>query len=368
MSHNTFGHLFRVTTFGESHGPAIGCVVDGCPPMLPLEAADIQADLDRRRPGTSKYTTQRREPDEARILSGVMADEESGRQVTTGTPIAVMIDNVDQRSKDYDEIKDKFRPGHADWTYEAKYGIRDYRGSGRASARETAARVAAGAIARKAIPGVRIRGALIKMGMLVIDRDNWDWDEVGRNPFFCPDARAAEHFANYLDAARLAGSSVGAIVEIVAEGAPPGWGAPLYGKLDAELASAMMSINAVKGVEIGEGFAAAELTGEANADEMRAGADGAPEFLSNHAGGILGGIATGQPIVVRFAVKPTSSILTPRRTVTRSGEDTEIVTTGRHDPCVGIRAVPVGEAMMAIVLADAFLRHRAQCGEGRRTL
>ncbi len=368
MSHNTFGHLFRVTTFGESHGPAIGCVVDGCPPMLPLEAADIQADLDRRRPGTSKYTTQRREPDEARILSGVMADEESGRQVTTGTPIAVMIDNVDQRSKDYDEIKDKFRPGHADWTYEAKYGIRDYRGSGRASARETAMRVAAGAIARKAIPGVRIRGALIKIGMLVIDRDNWDWDEVGRNPFFCPDARAAEHFANYLDAARLAGSSVGAIVEIVAEGAPPGWGAPLYGKLDAELASAMMSINAVKGVEIGEGFAAAELTGEANADEMRAGADGAPEFLSNHAGGILGGIATGQPIVVRFAVKPTSSILTPRRTVTRSGEDTEIVTTGRHDPCVGIRAVPVGEAMMAIVLADAFLRHRAQCGEGRRTL
>ncbi len=368
MSHNTFGHLFRVTTFGESHGPAIGCVVDGCPPMLPLEAADIQADLDRRRPGTSKYTTQRREPDEARILSGVMVDEESGRQVTTGTPIAVMIDNLDQRSKDYDEIKDKFRPGHADWTYEAKYGIRDYRGSGRASARETAARVAAGAIARKAIPGVRIRGALIKMGMLVIDRDNWDWDEVGRNPFFCPDARAAEHFANYLDAARRAGSSVGAIVEIVAEGAPPGWGAPLYGKLDAELASAMMSINAVKGVEIGEGFAAAELTGEANADEMRAGADGAPEFLSNHAGGILGGIATGQPIVVRFAVKPTSSILTPRRTVTRSGEDTEIVTTGRHDPCVGIRAVPVGEAMMAIVLADAFLRHRAQCGEGHRTL
>ncbi len=368
MSHNTFGHLFRVTTFGESHGPAIGCVVDGCPPMLPLEAADIQADLDRRRPGTSKYTTQRREPDEARILSGVMVDEESGRQVTTGTPIAVMIDNLDQRSKDYDEIKDKFRPGHADWTYEAKYGIRDYRGSGRASARETAMRVAAGAIARKAIPGVRIRGALIKMGMLVIDRDNWDWDEVGRNPFFCPDARAGEHFATYLDAARLAGSSVGAIVEVVAEGVPPGWGAPLYGKLDAELASAMMSINAVKGVEIGKGFAAAELTGEANADEMRAGADGAPEFLSNHAGGILGGIATGQPIVVRFAVKPTSSILTPRRTVTRSGEDTEIVTTGRHDPCVGIRAVPVGEAMMAIVLADAFLRHRAQCGEGHRTL
>ena len=362
MSHNTFGHLFRVTTFGESHGPALGCVVDGCPPMIALDASDIQADLDRRRPGTSKYTTQRREPDEAKILSGVMLDERSGRQVTTGTPIAILIENADPRSKDYGEIKDKFRPGHADWVYEAKYGIRDYRGGGRSSARETAARVAAGAIARKIIAGVRIRGALVKMGKLEIDRSRWDWDEVGRNPLFCPDAQAAARFADYLDDIRRSGSSIGAVVEIVAEGVPAGWGAPIYGKLDAELASALMSINAVKGVEIGEGFAAAELTGEDNADEMRAGDDGRPRFLSNHAGGVLGGIATGQPIVARFAVKPTSSILTPRRTVTRSGEETEIVTKGRHDPCVGIRAVPVGEAMMACVLADAYLRHRGQVG------
>jgi chorismate synthase len=357
MSHNTFGHLFRVTTFGESHGAGIGCVVDGCPPLIPLDVADIQADLDRRRPGTSRFTTQRREPDEARILSGVMVDERSGRQVTTGAPIAVFIENVDQRSKDYSDIKDKYRPGHADYVYEAKYGIRDYRGGGRSSARETAARVAAGAIARLVVPGVAIRAALVQIGKLKID-----WDVVARNPFFCPDAEAAARFADYLDEVRKAGSSVGAVVEIVAEGVPAGWGAPIYGKLDGELASALMSVNAVKGVEIGDGFAAAELSGEENADEMRAGVGGRPAFLSNHAGGILGGIATGQPIVARFAVKPTSSILSPRRTITRAGEETEIVTKGRHDPCVGIRAAPVGEAMVACVLADAFLRHRAQTG------
>jgi chorismate synthase len=330
--------------------------------MIPLDVAEIQADLDRRRPGTSKYTTQRREPDEARILSGVMVDERSGVQVTTGAPIAIHIDNVDQRSKDYGEIKDKYRPGHADYVYDAKYGIRDYRGGGRSSARETAARVAAGAVARKVIPSVRVRGALVRMGKLGVDRARWDWDEVARNPFFAPDAEAAGRFAHYLDAIRRAGSSIGAVIEIVAEGAPVGWGAPIYGKLDSEIASALMSINAVKGVEIGDGFSAAELSGEENADEMRQGPDGAPEFLSNHAGGVLGGISTGQPIVARFVVKPTSSILAPRRTVTRGGEETEISTKGRHDPCVGIRAVPVGEAMMAITLADAFLRHRAQMG------
>ena len=361
MSHNTFGHLFRVTTFGESHGPGIGCVVDGCPPRIPLEVADIQAELDRRRPGTSRFTTQRREPDEARILSGVMIDEATGRQVTTGTPIGAFIDNVDQRSKDYSDIKDKYRPGHADYAYEAKYGIRDYRGGGRSSARETAARVIAGAIARKVTAGVLVRGALVQMGKLKIDRTRWDWDEVGRNPFFSPDAEANEGFANYLDEVRRAGSSVGAVIEIVAEGVPAGWGAPIYGKLDAELAAALMSINAVKGVEIGDGFAAAELSGEQNADEMRRGNDG-PRFLSNHAGGVLGGISTGQPVVARFAVKPTSSILSARRTITRAGDETEIVTKGRHDPCVGIRAVPVGEAMVACVLADAYLRHRGQVG------
>jgi chorismate synthase len=362
MSHNVFGHLFRVTTFGESHGAGIGCVVDGCPPLIELEAADIQADLDRRRPGTSRFTTQRREPDEVKILSGVMVDERIGRQVTTGAPIGLFIENVDQRSKDYSDIKDKYRPGHADFTYEAKYGIRDYRGGGRSSARETAARVAAGAIARKIVPGVAIRGALVQMGKLKIDRANWDWSEVHRNPFFCPDAVAAEVFASYLDDIRKSGSSIGAVIEIVAEGAPAGWGAPVYGKLDSEIASALMSINAVKGVEIGAGFGAAELSGEENADEMRVGNDGRPVFLANHAGGILGGISTGQPIVARFAVKPTSSILSPRKTITREGEETEIVTKGRHDPCVGIRAVPVGEAMIACVLADAFLRHRGQVG------
>jgi chorismate synthase len=362
MSSNTFGHLFRVTTFGESHGPAIGCVVDGCPPMIPLTEADIQAELDRRRPGQSRFTTQRREPDTVRILSGVFADAKSGRQVTTGTPIGLLIDNVDQRSKDYGEIKDRFRPGHADYTYFAKYGIRDYRGGGRSSARETAMRVAAGAIARKVLSGVTIRGALVQMGPLRVDRSRWNWDIVGDNPFFCPDPGMVQAMAGFLDEARKKGSSAGAVVEVVADGVPAGWGAPVYGKLDQDLASAMMSINAVKGVEIGAGFHAAELSGEENADEMRRGKGGLPQFLSNQAGGILGGISTGQPIVVRFAVKPTSSILTPRKTVTVDNKDAEIVTKGRHDPCVGIRAVPVGEAMMALVLADHFLRHRGQIG------
>ena len=362
MSHNSFGHLFRVTTFGESHGPAIGCVVDGCPPLIPLEAADIQLDLDRRRPGQSRYTTQRQEPDEVRIISGVFNEEATGAQVTTGTSIGLMIDNVDHRSRDYSEIKDKYRPGHADFTYDVKYGIRDYRGGGRSSARETAMRVAAGAIARKIVPGLKVRGALVQMGPHRINRDNWDWDEVARNPFFTPDAKAAEFFADYLDGIRKSGSSIGAVLEIVAEGVPEGLGAPIYGKLDSDLASALMSINAVKGVEIGEGFGAAELSGEQNADEMRVGNDGKPLFLSNHAGGILGGISTGQPVVARFAVKPTSSILSPRATVTRQGAEADMFTKGRHDPCVGIRAVPVGEAMVACVLADHFLRHRGQVG------
>jgi len=361
MSHNTFGHLFRVTTFGESHGVAIGCVVDGCPPQVPLSAEDIQRDLDRRRPGQSRFTTQRQEPDTVKILSGVMAHPETGVQVTTGTPIGLLIENTDQRSKDYSDIKDKFRPGHADYTYDAKYGLRDYRGGGRSSARETAMRVAAGAIARKILPGVTVRGALVQMGPHKIDRNKWNWGEVANNPFFCPDKDKAAFFENYLDGIRKSGSSIGAVIEVVAEGVPAGWGAPIYGKLDAELAAAMMSINAVKGVEIGAGFAAAELSGEENADEMRMGNQGVT-FLSNRAGGILGGISTGQPVVARFAVKPTSSILSPRRTVDRKGSETDIATKGRHDPCVGIRAVPVGEAMMACVLADHLLRHRAQVG------
>jgi len=362
MSHNSFGHLFRVTTFGESHGKALGCVVDGCPPMIPLEEADIQAFLDKRRPGQSRFTTQRQEPDRVKILSGVFMDEATGKQVTTGTPIALTIENVDQRSKDYSDIKDKFRPGHADFTYEAKYGIRDYRGGGRSSARETAARVAAGAIARKVVDGVTIRGALVQVGPHKIDPARWDWDEVSRNPFFCPDPVAAREWEPYLDGVRKAGSSIGAVIQIVAEGAPAGWGAPIYAKLDSEIAGALMTINAVKGVEIGAGFASAELTGEENADEMRMGNDGKPLFLSNNAGGILGGLSTGQPIVARFAVKPTSSILTPRRTIDRAGHEAEILTKGRHDPCVGIRAVPVGEAMVACVLADQYLRHRGQVG------
>jgi len=363
MSHNSIGHLFRVTTWGESHGPAIGCVIDGCPPGIPLVADDIQAFLDKRRPGQSRFTTQRREPDAVRILSGVFADD-AGRQVTTGTPLCLLIDNVDQRARDYADIKDKFRPGHADYTYWKKYAIRDYRGGGRASARETAMRVAAGAVARKVVPTVTIRGALVQIGRHRIDRSRWNWAEVGNNPFFAPDPAIVDTWASHLDDMRKSGSSVGAVIEVVAEGAPPGWGAPIYGKLDQDLAGAMMSINAVKGVEIGAGMAAAELTGEDNADEIRMGNDGRPRFLSNSAGGILGGISTGQPIVVRFAVKPTSSILTPRRTIDCFGNETEIATKGRHDPCVGIRAVPVGEAMMAIVLADHFLRHRAQLGSG----
>ena len=354
MSHNSFGHLFRVTTWGESHGPAIGCVVDGCPPRISLSEADIQPWLDRRRPGQSRYTTQRQEPDEVRILSGVFDG------VTTGTPIAMQIDNVDQRSRDYSAIAAQFRPGHADLTYELKYGIRDYRGGGRSSARETAMRVAAGGVARKVLgDAVRIRGALVQIGPHRIDRNRWDWASVDDNPFFCPDPSTASRWETYLSEVRKAGSSAGAVIEVVAEGVPPGLGAPIYGKLDAEIAAALMSINAVKGVEIGEGFAAAALSGEANADEMRM-QDGVVNFASNHAGGILGGISTGQPIVARFAVKPTSSILTPRQTVDRTGQDIEISTKGRHDPCVGIRAVPVGEAMLACVLADHLLRHRAQ--------
>ena len=361
MSFNTFGHLFRVTTWGESHGPSIGCVIDGCPPGIALQDDDIQGFLDKRRPGQSRHTTQRREPDTVKILSGVFPDA-TGQQVTTGTPISLVIDNVDQRSKDYGDIAVKFRPGHADYTYMAKYGLRDFRGGGRSSARETAMRVAGGAVARKVIPGVRIRGALVQIGPHAIDRGRWNDAEIDANPFFCPDPVTAALWERYLDGVRKAGSSAGAIIEVVAEGVPPGWGAPLYGKLDQDLASAMMSINAVKGVEIGDGFAAAVLAGEDNADEMRAGNDGTPVFLSNHAGGILGGISTGQSVVVRFAVKPTSSILQARRTIDASGAETQIITKGRHDPCVGIRAVPVGEAMMALVLADHCLRHRGQVG------
>jgi chorismate synthase len=361
MSHNTFGHMLRVTTFGESHGPAIGAIVDGCPPGLLLTEQDIQSFLDKRRPGQSRFTTQRQEPDAVKIMSGVFSDDRTGGQKTTGTPIMLMIENVDQRSKDYTDIRDKYRPGHADYTYDAKYGFRDYRGGGRSSARETAARVAAGAVARKIIPSVTIRGAMVQMGPHKIDRKNWLWEEVDNNPFFCPDAKAAKAWEIYLDEIRKNGSSIGAVIEVTASGVPAGWGAPLYGKLDAELAAAMMSINAVKGVEIGAGFASAELRGEENADEIRM-RHGKPEFQSNHAGGILGGISSGQDIVLRFAVKPTSSILTPRQTITASGDNTDISTKGRHDPCVGIRAVPVGEAMMACVLADAFLRHRGQIG------
>jgi len=364
MSFNTFGQLFRFTTFGESHGPAIGCVVDGCPPRIPLTAADIQHHLDRRRPGQSRFTTQRQEPDAVKILSGVFRDEATGQDVTTGTPIMLLIENVDQRSKDYSEIKAKYRPGHAGYTYDVKYGIHDYRGGGRASARETASRVAAGAVARKVVPGLTVRAALVQMGPHKIDRTRWSWDEVDRNPFFCPDPEQAKFFETYLDGVRKSGSSVGAVIEVIAEGVPPGLGAPVYGKLDADLAGALMGINAVKGVEIGDGFAAAELSGEENADEMRMGNDGKPLFLSNHAGGILGGISSGQPVVARIAVKPTSSILTPRKTVDRYGNDTEVVTKGRHDPCVGIRAVPIAEAMVACVIADHYLRHRGQVGEG----
>ncbi|KAA0598238.1 chorismate synthase [Azospirillum lipoferum] len=356
MAGNSFGTLFRFTTWGESHGPAIGVVVDGCPSLIDLVAeTDIQPWMDKRRPGQSRYTTQRQEPDQVKILSGVFEDK------TTGTPISLLIENTDQRSKDYSDIAGKFRPGHADYTYWQKYGIRDYRGGGRSSARETACRVAAGAVARKVLgSAIQVRGALVQIGPHKIDRSRWDWAEIDNNPFFCPDPVAATQWADYLDGIRKSGSSVGAVVELVASGVPVGLGDPLYDKLDSDLACAMMTINAVKGVEIGNGFAAAELTGEDNADEMRMGPDGQPQFLTNHAGGILGGISTGQDIVVRFAVKPTSSILTPRQTVDTAGNDTDILTKGRHDPCVGIRAVPVGEAMMACVLADHLLRRRAE--------
>ena len=360
MSINSFGHLFRVTTWGESHGPALGATVDGCPPGVPIDEAAIQHWLDRRKPGQSKYTTQRREPDAVRILSGVFEGQ------TTGTPVQLMIENADQRSKDYGDIMDKFRPGHADITYWQKYGIRDYRGGGRSSARETAARVAAGGLARAALgalaPEVEIRGYMTRIGPHEIATTRFDDDEIDQNPFWCPDAEAAEDWATYLDSLRKSGNSVGAVVEVVARGMPAGLGAPVYGKLDTDLAAAMMSINAVKGVEIGEGMNAATLTGEDNADEIFLGNDGRPVYSSNHAGGILGGISTGQDIVVRFAVKPTSSILKPRQTITKSGEAATIITKGRHDPCVGIRAVPVGEAMMACVILDHILLHRGQVG------
>ena len=355
MSVNSFGRVFRFTTWGESHGPAIGAVVDGCPPGIALTEAEIQPFLDARRPGTSRFTTQRREPDEVRILSGVF----DGR--TTGTPISLMIENVDQRSKDYSEVAQAYRPGHADYAYDAKYGFRDYRGGGRSSARETASRVAAGAVARLVIPEVTITAWVEAIGGDAIDYARFDAAEIGRNPFFCPDPQAAARWEALVDRARKAGSSLGAVVACEATGVPAGWGAPLYAKLDSELAAAAMSINAVKGVEIGDGFAAAALSGEENADPMRPGADG-PRFLANHAGGIAGGIATGQPVRLRVAFKPTSSILTPMETITRAGEATTLATRGRHDPCVGIRGVPVVEAMVALVLADQKLLHRAQCG------
>jgi len=363
MSLNSFGHLFRVTTWGESHGPALGATVDGCPPGVPIDPTVIQHWLDRRKPGQNKFTTQRREPDEVKILSGVFDGQ------TTGTPVQLMIENTDQRSKDYGDIAEKFRPGHADITYWQKYGIRDYRGGGRSSARETAARVAAGGLAREAIrtlaPDVQISGYMVQMGPHKIDRDRFDRAQIEQNPFWTPDAQAAGAWAAYLDDLRKSGNSVGAVIEVVARGVPAGLGAPIYGKLDTDLAAAMMSINAVKGVEIGEGMAAAELTGEANADEIFMGNDGKPAYSSNHAGGILGGISTGQDVVVRFAVKPTSSILKQRQTITKSGKAAEIITKGRHDPCVGIRAVPVGEAMMACVILDHLLLHRGQIGVNR---
>ena len=360
MTSNSFGQLFRFTTWGESHGPAIGCVIDGVPPLIPLTEADIQIYLDKRRPGQSRFTTQRQEPDKVKILSGVFEGK------TTGTSLSLVIENQDQRSKDYGDIKDKFRPGHADYTYEKKYGIRDYRGGGRSSARETAMRVAAGAVAQKIISSrtkknIRIRGALVQIGPHKINRDNWDWDEIPRNPFWSPDPDAASQWSTFLDNVRKSGSSAGAIIEIVATDVPIGLGEPIYGKIDSDLASAMMSINAVKAVEIGDGFDIVSTPGSEASDEMRI-INGEPGFLTNTAGGILGGITTGEPIVVRFAVKPTSSILSPRKSIDRFGSEVEVVTKGRHDPCVGIRAVPVGEAMMACVLADHILRFKAQCG------
>ncbi len=362
MSHNTFGHLFRVTTWGESHGPALGAVVDGCPPGLRFKLEDLQVWLDKRKPGQSRFVTQRREDDLVKVLSGVMMDADGETMISTGTPISMLIENTDQRSKDYGEIARQYRPGHADYTYDTKYGIRDYRGGGRSSARETAARVAAGGIARLVVPGVTIRGALVQIGKHKINRANWDWDQVGQNPFFAPDAEIVPVWEDYLDGIRKAGSSIGAVIEVTAEGVPAGLGAPIYGKLDQDIASLLMSINAVKGVEIGNGFAAAETSGEDNADEMRMGNDGKPIFLSNNAGGILGGISTGQPVVARFAVKPTSSILTERQSIDADGKNVDIRTKGRHDPCVGIRAVPIGEAMVACAIADHYLRDRGQTG------
>lgn len=359
MSYNTFGRLFRFTTWGESHGPAIGAVVDGCPPGLHLTESDIQPWLDKRAPGGSRFVTQRAEPDAVRILSGTFEDDRTGGPVTTGTPISMLIENVDQRSKDYSDIRDAYRPGHADFAYDAKYGLRDYRGGGRSSARETAPRVAAGAVARKVLgEAVSIRAALVQIGDDAVDREAWDWAEVDNNPFFSPDAAAAARWADTLDEARKAGSSLGAVIEVEATGVPAGWGAPVYAKLDADIAAALMSVNAVKGVEIGAGFAAAAMAGEISGDEMRAG----PTFLTNNAGGVLGGISTGQPIIARMAVKPTSSILTPRKSINRQGEEIEVQTKGRHDPCVGIRAAPIAEAMLACVLADHKLMHRAQTG------
>ncbi len=362
MSHNSFGYLFRVSTWGESHGPALGCVIDGCPPGIRFTLAEVQAWMEKRKPGQNRFVTQRREDDIVKVLSGVMLDEDGVTMTTTGTPISMMIENTDQRSKDYGEIARSFRPGHADYTYDLKYGIRDYRGGGRSSARETAARVAAGALARKVVPGLNVRGALVQIGKHRINRENWDWAQVDQNPFFCPDANMVPVWEEYLDGIRKAGSSIGAVVEVVAEGVPAGIGAPVYAKLDQDIASNLMSINAVKGVEIGEGFASAELTGEENADEMRMGNDGKPIFLSNHAGGILGGIATGEPVIARFAIKPTSSILTERQSIDADGRNVDVRTKGRHDPCVGIRAVPIGEAMVACTVADHYLRDRGQTG------
>ena len=356
MSHNSFGHLFRFTTWGESHGPAIGCVIDGCPPRIPLTEADIQTFLDQRKPGTSRFVTQRKEPDVVKILSGVFDGQ------TTGTPISLLIENTDQRSRDYSEIKDRYRPGHADLTYDAKYGIRDYRGGGRSSARETANRVAAGAIARKVLgPDIQIRGCVVSIGNQDIDPSNWDWNSVSKNPFWCPDAKAAKDWEAYLDAVRKDGNSVGAVIHVEATGVPAGWGAPVYGKLDSDLAMGLMSINAAKGVEIGAGFNAARWSGVQNADEIRT-KDGAPVFLSNHAGGILGGISNGDTITARLAIKPTSSMLTKVKSIDAKGNEIDVRTKGRHDPCVGIRGVPVAEAMMAVVLADHMLRHRGQVG------
>ncbi len=364
---NTYGRLFRVTSWGESHGPAIGCVVDGCPPGIPLNEADIQPWLDRRRPGANRFVTQRREPDAVTILSGTFVDDrihaQLGGPVTTGTPISLVIENIDQRSKDYTDIRDVYRPGHADYTYDQKYGVRDYRGGGRSSARETATRVAAGAIARKILgEAVAIRASLVQIGDDAIDRDHWDWEETERNPFWCPDPNAAARWEALVDGARKSGSSLGAIVEVEATGVPPGWGEPVYGKLDSDIAAALISINAVKGVEIGSGFALAAMDGREAGDAMRMGPNAEPMFETNHAGGVLGGISTGQPVVARFVIKPTSSITSPRPTVTRDGRQVDAVTRGRHDPCVGIRAAPVAEAMLACVLADHKLAHRAQCG------